>query len=156
MLSNTGGAERNGAISHNAGRQTLLGFQAEPSVRRFRGPSHKGDNRASCDITRRYSINPDLPNIWVHTSYQIAPIARRSRETNTSGGRTGHARWTEKSRPEAGGTKTGLAFREWGGRDYAGAFFHRDDLVGGDILDGLIALTAGPSNHHPNNAIVVA
>ena len=31
--------------------------------------------------------------------------------------------------------KRGLAFGERGGGDDAGAFFHRDDLVGGDIFE---------------------
>jgi hypothetical protein len=60
-------------------------------------------------------------------------------------GRTGRGRWTAKNRPEAGGTKTGLALGEWGGGDDARTFFDRDDLIGWDI-GGVIDLAAGPAD----------
>lgn len=68
-------------------------------------------------------------------------------ETNTRGGRTWCARWTEKSRQDAGGTKTGLAPGERGGGNEPRGFFHRDDVVGGNIFE-LIGLAAGPANFY--------
>lgn len=46
----------------------------------------------------------------------------------------GAAGWEEKRRPEAGGMEAGLAFGERCGGNDAGAFFHGDDLVGGNVL----------------------
>src|SRR5580704_7930059 len=64
-------------------------------------------------------------------------VRRRSR---------GVAGWAEKRRPEAGGTRNGLAFGERGGGDDAGAFCYCDDLIGVDVLNSFVALTAGPAD----------
>ena len=56
---------------------------------------------------------------------------------------------TEKRRPEAGGTKTGLALGEGGGGNDAGAFLDGDDLISGNAEEPVVWASARPADDDP-------
>src|SRR5277367_1778683 len=83
-----------------------------------------------------------------------APRALASREKQNARAATlGMTAW-RMVRGIAAGDFSALGERL--GCDYAGAFFDGDDLVGGNISDGLVALTAWPADDERVDSVVSA